>query len=218
MPSLHDNMVELENTGNPVVLPDSAMRTIVSDPQVTPTLTDQLDKSVKTAVDAAATNPALYGVPQAIASPWGASSPRTTTWRRTKRISSAVGVDGEHQPLGQYLDGQCAAPDDGADLVQAADSRHRLLQDVDKSDRSPPALHLALHTPQVARLRNRLILAQRDRFRGSVGDAPWRTRPRRSRVRPGAVGTRGGLGRLERRGRCRGPSLERRSMLRCRLS
>jgi hypothetical protein len=75
----------------------------------------------------------------------------------------AIGVDRQHQPIGQHLDRQRAAPGNGGDLGQATGAQDRLLEDVDQRDRSPSALHLGLDAAQIPRLRRRLVLRQRDR-------------------------------------------------------
>ncbi|MCV7236227.1 hypothetical protein [Mycobacterium branderi] len=60
----------LANTGNPFTLPDSSMNTIVNDAGVVPTIRRDVNSSVQQAVANAASDPTLYGKPQAITTPY----------------------------------------------------------------------------------------------------------------------------------------------------
>ena len=91
----------------------------------------------------------------------------------------AVGIDRQHQPLGQHLDWQHAAARDGTDLVEAAGAKNRFLEDVDQRHRAPSPLHLGLDPAQIARLRCRLIPGQHDRPGRPIGDVePLQVRDR----------------------------------------
>jgi hypothetical protein len=70
--NLSDSMLGhyLQNTGEGVVLPESAMKTIVSDPQIVPALDKQMSAVVGEAVANARNDPSLYGVPQAVSTPY----------------------------------------------------------------------------------------------------------------------------------------------------